>query len=246
MWFASLGKRMTIIAAVGARFRRMSLLAVVAHCAACGARVVEESRPHDGPDAGGAKAKFPAKDGVPFGDCVDLDTTAQMTQGCPSVEPAPESACDVPGKTCRYARVDGSTTYQLVLSCLGNYWGSGALEACGEVCDPNDANPIDFPGADCSTRPAAACDDGKGTSYGFPPDAYTLTSAMLQSTLEACNSDIADNLVWLTLNGGCPVRLSSMQPLAPSAVTCLEQKLSNARWSCATTLPCLSRQFTLL
>jgi hypothetical protein len=220
-------------------------LAVVAHCAGCGARVVEPSKPHDDPDAGGSKAEVPMKDGVPIGDCVDLDMTAQMAQGCPAVEPAPESACDVQGKTCRYARFEQGATSQAVFSCSGN-WGPGALETCGEVCGATDANPIDFTGADCPTRPAAVCDDGKGTSYAFPPDAYTLTSAMLQSTLEACNSDIADNLVWLTLNDGCPARLSSMQPLAPGSVTCLEQKLSNVRWSCATTLPCLSRQWTFL
>jgi hypothetical protein len=197
------------------------------------------------PDASPADAPVPMKNGAPIGDCVEASEQELAKQGCPTAPPPALSSCEEVGTVCRYEiETDSGASSQVVFACNRELsWGAGASVQCGITCHMDDGFAIELSAAGCASRSAAPCDDGKGTTYAFPPPAYTLASAMLQAALEACDSDIAGNSVELQLSDGCPVRLASLQTLAPAAVSCLESRLGQARWQCATQVPCLQRSW---
>lgn len=202
--------------------------------------------------SGGAPAQsiIPLKDGVPIGDCVESTPEHQAAKGCPETEPAPSSGCFVdPDVECRYGiSVEGGLSSQTIFSCDRGTWDPGARVYCGQSCAAqavSGEHAIDFAVGSCPERPLSECDDGKGTMYAFDPGALTLTTAMLQSAVEACNASFSGNAVTLELENGCPKRLSSRLELDAAATTCLADRLGTARWKCATPLPCASYSWVL-
>jgi hypothetical protein len=200
-------------------------------------------------DAGSTPAMSPAipmKDGVPIGDCVDPTPEQLAATGCPATQPDPSSGCFVdPSVDCRYPiKVQGEgLSSQLIFRCERGTWDPGSTEWCGQTCDVvgvNGNHPIELPIGSCPERALAECDDGKGTMYAHDPSALTLTIAMLQSALEACNASIAGNAVTLELDNGCPKRLSSGAAFDVNTTKCLVDHFGSVRWKCATMLPCAS------
>src|SRR5262249_12338639 len=152
--------------------------------AACGAEVRSDSRP------GGAAHAVPMKDGVPLGDCIDVDAATQRSQGCPDASPELESPCEEPGKACTYIRIEAGASNQVTYTCQGDdpNWGDGAWALCADSCGMTQTNTFDFDASTCTRRTLAVCDDGTASTMVAPPNASLLTIAMLTAAFEACDA----------------------------------------------------------
>ena len=216
-------------------------LLVVGSLVACGATTPSGQRPDE------ATHGVPMKDGVPLGDCVDVDTATQESHGCPGFEPAPESPCAEPGKTCRYIRIEVGATNQLTYTCSGDQpgWGQPSYAFCAETCGTVEANTIELSSSSC-TRLAPTMCDADWPTIPPPPNASVLAWEMLNKAFVACDAIGDGNTVELAVTDGCPTHLSSVSPLHPNAVACLKQRLSGVRWECATELPCVRLSWDMI
>jgi hypothetical protein len=216
---------------------RSSFLCLVAAASlgACGGMERSEKQPHEATHA------VPMKDGVPIGDCVELDPAAQQSQGCPGSWPAAESPCEEPGKACSYIRIEAGDSKLVTYTCQGDppNWGEGSWTLCAVTCGRTVTNTIDFDSSSCATRTPDECDLFPGVMPR--PNGDTLTSNMLSMILADCNAiGELGNTVELAFNDGCPTHLSSADPIPPNELACVKRRLGSVRWSCAARLPCIS------
>jgi hypothetical protein len=198
----------------------------------------ESNRARDaGDDDAGVEDVIPMKDGVPIGDCRELTAAEQTARGCPAEKPEASSSCDAPeGTTCRYEiSTREQSSSQVVFRCSdqgGRNWGAGWMEPCGLGCRYAGHNDVTFDVADCERRSVTSCDQ-----QALLTSAQSALDAMVEETLQACGGP---NQVEVEFAGGCPSRLSAIDPLPADIVACLTGALGSTRWSCAQKLVCSS------
>jgi len=206
---------------------------------------VLERASHEAGEGGGVSVpdeRPTSIEGVPIGDCHPPTRESKIAAGCPEDPPINGTACEAVGtvKKCPYAiRVADGEAKQLVSICHPEQltWGSSEV-SCGLVCPDLGPYVLELSQTPrCAARAETAC-RSRDVLFGFETEQQWLDTAFGRA-ISRCTSGARHGTRYLLeLKNGCPLRLSSADPLPPDVSACVAAQLSAVRWDCGKSLAC--------